>query len=201
MTTTTTKSATTSKKVRTAPAIPVDAENFSGKVRDALTKSVSQGVGEVRVRVEDSSDRATVRKVQKRVQGIGYSSGFNANFRVTLAGDILTGKVVDLTVTDQRPGHTDPTPKTPGTRSTFVGWDPKKIAQWKKDNPVKVAGTPTATPKKTTGTPTKKTPTTPRKVRTVRKVSTTGTPTPDSLKGVTSATPVDTATVTVTKKS
>src|SRR3954471_1107029 len=107
----------TTTKIRTAPAISATAEDFAGKVRTALLKSVGQGVGDVRVKVTDPNDRVTVRKVQKRVQTIGYGSGFNANFRVTLTGDVLTGKVQDLTRDLKRPGQTDPTAKTPGTRT------------------------------------------------------------------------------------
>jgi hypothetical protein len=193
MNTTTTTATKATAKVRTAPAIPVSAEDFPAKVRTALAASVSKGVGEVRVKVEDPSDRASVRKVQKKIQAIGYSAGWNSNFRVTLAGDILTGKVVDLTVTDQRPGHTDPTAKTPGTRSTFHGWTPAQISAWKKAHPVKGADTPKVTAKTA-----KKV--TPKKVTTVRKVTAKKvTTTPDALKGLTSATPVDTATVTTRK--
>jgi len=185
-------STTTTTKVRTAPAISTDAEDFAAKVRAALSKSVGQGVGEVRVKVADASDRADIRRVQKRVQAIGYSSGYNANFRVTLAGDILTGRVVDLTVTDQRPGHTDPTAKTPGTRSTFHGWTPAQVTAWREAHPVTAKGETKVTPKVTA----KKV--TPKKVTTVRKV-TAKKVTPTSLSGVTSATPVDTTTVTTRK--
>jgi len=207
-TTTTTKvtpssTKVTGSKVRTAPAIPVNAEGFSTKVRDALALSVSKGVGEVRVRVADASDRAEVRKVQKRVQAIGYSAGFNANFRVTLAGDILTGKVQDLTRESGRPGQTDPTAKTPGTRSTFEGWTPAQISAWKKAHPVNAKGDAKVTPKGTKSA-TKSATKVPAKRVTVRKVTKSAKvaqTVPQSLAGVTSATPVDTATVTTTKKS
>ena len=167
---------TTTTKTTAAKATPVkatvkrqarlafDTPDLGRKVKEALLAS---GV-EVKV-IAPKDDRDATRRLQKKIQTIGYNAGHNANFRVVNEAGTLRGYVVDPNRGLLRPGQTEPTLHTPPKKEAVKA--PAKKA------PVKRASNRTSTTKATT---TKATPTTPR-----------------NLSGVTGK--VDTKTVKVTR--